>query len=129
MEILAGIGIMAWTVVVLVVVSLFRFVGGPDWVTSPTKRDAAQPVSRIPLVHRPAPREGSTRTAIWMEGRYWAVTGHVWVDPDHPPTFVATDVRQLMVDGSETVDMLGNLAPALVAHIERTAAASLWRPA
>ncbi|GLC92347.1 hypothetical protein Tamer19_17550 [Cupriavidus sp. TA19] len=129
MEILAGIGIMAWTVVVLVVVSLFRFVGGPDWVISPTKRDAAQRVARVPLVHRPAPREGFKRTTLWVEGRYWAVTGHVAVAPDHPPAFIATDVRQLMVDGSETVDMLHNLAPALVVRIERMAADSLWRAA
>ncbi|QEZ47213.1 hypothetical protein [Cupriavidus oxalaticus] len=85
--------------------------------------------TRHSLSRRPAARASHVRTTIWMDGRYLAVTGRISSIRGRAPAFIAESIHQLMVDGSETVDMIDNLSPALVARIERMAADSLWRAA
>ena len=67
---------------------------------------------------------GQARVTLWVDGLLWAVIGQVSrpQSPDLPAAFILADVRQMMVDGSETVDMLDKLSESFKRRLEYHAA-------
>ncbi|WP_434033683.1 hypothetical protein [Cupriavidus sp. a3] len=86
----------------------------------------SSPATYAKICRRPVVRADQERAVVTADGLYWAVIGEFTTPtPGRTPAFVAHDIRQLMVDGSETIDMIDNLAPAYVRHLEALAADDL----
>ncbi|WP_434033564.1 hypothetical protein [Cupriavidus sp. a3] len=86
------------------------------------------PATYAKILRRPVVRVDQERAVVPADGLYWAVIGEFTTPaPGRTPAFIAHDIRQLMVDGSETVDMIDNLAPAYVQHLEALASDELAR--
>lgn len=84
------------------------------------------PATYARIFRRPVVRADQAREVVLADGLFWAVVGEFTTPaPGHAPAFIAADIRQLMVDGSETVDMLDKLAPDYVRLLEERAAESL----
>lgn len=75
---------------------------------------------------RPRLRADEAQAVVTAAGLFWSVTGEITTPGlGHAPKFVASDVRLINADGSETTEMLDNLHPAFVAHLEEQAAESM----
>ncbi|GAB7543444.1 hypothetical protein [Cupriavidus sp. 8B] len=66
------------------------------------------------------------QAVVTAAGLFWSVTGE-FTTPGlgQAPRFQATDVRLVNADGSETTEMLDDLHPDFIAHLEEQAVESL----
>ncbi|MCY1312719.1 hypothetical protein D9M69_361910 [compost metagenome] len=63
---------------------------------------------------------------VLAAGLHWSVIGEFTSPPSgSTPAFIASDVRLVNDDGSETADMLHHLAPVFVAQLEQQVIESL----
>ncbi|MBP0629946.1 hypothetical protein [Cupriavidus sp. AcVe19-1a] len=63
---------------------------------------------------------------VLVAGLHWSVFGEFTTSPSgSTATFIASDVRLVNDDGSETTDMLDHLAPMFVAQLEQQVIDSL----
>lgn len=78
------------------------------------------------VFRQPRLRTDEAQAVITAAGLFWSVTGELTTPAlGHAPKFVASDVRLINPDGSETTEMLDNLHPDFVSHLEEQAAESM----
>ncbi|MGT2505709.1 hypothetical protein [Cupriavidus basilensis] len=80
----------------------------------------------VQISRQPRPRADEAQAVVTAAGLFWSVTGEFTTPAlGQTPKFVASDVRLVNADGSETTEMLDNLHPDFVAHLEEQAAESM----
>ncbi|AJG19037.1 hypothetical protein [Cupriavidus basilensis] len=78
------------------------------------------------VFRKPRLRADEAQAVVTAAGLFWSVTGELTTPAlGQTPKFVASDVRLISDDGSETTEMLDNLHPDFVAHLEEQAAESI----
>lgn len=78
------------------------------------------------VFRQPPKRADQQHAVVTIAGLFWSVTGEFTTPaPGRTPAFIASDIRLVNDDGSETADMLDLLADAFVALIEEQAVESL----
>ncbi|NSX14031.1 hypothetical protein HTY52_08095 [Cupriavidus taiwanensis] len=78
------------------------------------------------VIRRQPPQADQQRAVVLTAGLFWSVTGEFSTPaPGCSPAFIASDIRLVNDDGSETADMLDLLADAFVSQIEEQAAESV----
>ncbi|WP_373379873.1 hypothetical protein [Cupriavidus nantongensis] len=84
------------------------------------------PATYATVFRRPPPRKDQQRAVVHTAGLFWSITGEFTTPtPGRASAFIASDIRLVNDDGSETADMLDLLADAFVSQIEEQAAESL----
>ena len=84
------------------------------------------PAANAKVFRRQPARADQQRAVVHTAGLFWSVTGEFTSPaPGRTPAFLASDIRLVNDDGSETDDMLDLLADAFVSQIEEQAAESL----
>ena len=77
-------------------------------------------IARPTRAARPRLRRDQSQTIVHASGLYWSVTGEA------EPNFIATDIRLVSDDGSESAEnLIDQLAPSFVEHLEELVADEL----